>query len=724
MRKGKYYIRIFDIYTATVIVYTLMVLLVVFFFNRQYVTTQLANDKVNILSQSKDRYDRVFSISLKLATQIMMDKNLTNYVNEGSPYYRAQLFDKLTREYAVYYDSGFNLSMLLDGEDMVISKDGLRSLDNQILDITTERDIFAREMARLEDSVPFVVLRNTEKRTFTVVHKEKMAAYNKNVFFFTTFHDAVLLPNIGEKEDFALYMDGEFITGVNNILAKHEDLPLQSGEQIFKLKNHRVYTSGSGIFGEIEYVYATQGEMPRQVFFSIGFIMLIMGGVAVFISLKGSRFLYKPVQEVLSQLNKEGSVEDEMDYIARISLDIKKTNDHLMEDLKVKDTFLRSKYLYNLGMGMVPEEDLEGLVQQFHWERFENGCTAAILEYDVLSDDIPDDMSGEFISGIRLSIHYTVKELLLEACGAEVFEINNYKYGILFPLREVDRVEAIMYEKLAELRSKYKIDFSAAIGNSCDSLREASKSLSNAMYVSEYIYSTGSKRIITQKDMERIGFSNYYFPMDVESRLLAYIRENNWENGKILLNSVLDKNLKELTLEKEALIEFKFAIVSTVKRGLQLKNKSAEEVFGEGNILYLELNMCNNNQQLYEKIEELFEKLINYSSDSDNSLIEKILDYIHRNYAKDISLLDIAEELSISTYYASRLFRAEMNLNFKEYYNNYRITKAIEMLKQDKNLKVNELSAALGFNSSESFNRVFKKYTGMSTVAYKKNMNL
>ena len=63
-----------------------------------------------------------------------------------------------------------------------------------------------------------------------------------------------------------------------------------------------------------------------------------------------------------------------------------------------------------------------------------------------------------------------------------------------------------------------------------------------------------------------------------------------------------------------------------------------------------------------------------------------------------------------------------MNLNFgenfKEYLNIYRIKKAKEIIKQNNYVTVKELSAMVGFNNSDTFIRVFKRYEGTSPGQY------
>ncbi len=54
----------------------------------------------------------------------------------------------------------------------------------------------------------------------------------------------------------------------------------------------------------------------------------------------------------------------------------------------------------------------------------------------------------------------------------------------------------------------------------------------------------------------------------------------------------------------------------------------------------------------------------------------------------------------------------------KNYLNSYRIEKAKEILYHNTDMKVSTLGKQVGFNSSNTFIRVFTKYTGMTPKVF------
>ena len=101
-------------------------------------------------------------------------------------------------------------------------------------------------------------------------------------------------------------------------------------------------------------------------------------------------------------------------------------------------------------------------------------------------------------------------------------------------------------------------------------------------------------------------------------------------------------------------------------------------------------------------------------------MISEITGYINNNYSENITLKAISVRYYISPCYFSRTFKSLCGLSFTEYLNNVRI-KAAEELLAGTDMTVTDISAAVGFSGSTHFDRVFKKITGVSPTAYRRN---
>lgn len=88
--------------------------------------------------------------------------------------------------------------------------------------------------------------------------------------------------------------------------------------------------------------------------------------------------------------------------------------------------------------------------------------------------------------------------------------------------------------------------------------------------------------------------------------------------------------------------------------------------------------------------------------------IQKILLYIGKNYAKELTVQELAEEFQINDSYLSTLFKKEVGINLSNYLQKYRIYRAMELLKNT-DLRINEVAYKVGFQNPCYFTEQFKK---------------
>ncbi len=107
----------------------------------------------------------------------------------------------------------------------------------------------------------------------------------------------------------------------------------------------------------------------------------------------------------------------------------------------------------------------------------------------------------------------------------------------------------------------------------------------------------------------------------------------------------------------------------------------------------------------------------------DDKRVEAMLDYIGRNYNKDITLENVAKHALISYHYASKLFKQHTGKSFVEYLNYIRIEKAKELCSRYE-YRDYEIAEKVGVDNIYYFSRLFKKYTGMSTTEFRRKNRL
>lgn len=129
----------------------------------------------------------------------------------------------------------------------------------------------------------------------------------------------------------------------------------------------------------------------------------------------------------------------------------------------------------------------------------------------------------------------------------------------------------------------------------------------------------------------------------------------------------------------------------------------------------------------YENLDVFIDGLAKYmfnmlmSSHEDASdIIIRAKNYINANYKSGLSINNIADVLSISPAYFSRLFHQKTGEKYVDYVTKVRVEKAKEFLIQNPSISVKKLAGDVGYFSVHQFTSVFQKYTGMTPSEYTK----
>lgn len=99
-------------------------------------------------------------------------------------------------------------------------------------------------------------------------------------------------------------------------------------------------------------------------------------------------------------------------------------------------------------------------------------------------------------------------------------------------------------------------------------------------------------------------------------------------------------------------------------------------------------------------------------------IIKESLDYVHKNYAKQITIDDICDKFKINKCYFCYMFKKETGQTFINYLNNYKIEKSKNLLKNT-NMTLLDISLEVGFNNQSYYSTIFKKYTNMTPLEYR-----
>lgn len=208
-----------------------------------------------------------------------------------------------------------------------------------------------------------------------------------------------------------------------------------------------------------------------------------------------------------------------------------------------------------------------------------------------------------------------------------------------------------------------------------------------------------------------------HYPLDKESKLITMITLGDKTGAQKVLNEILAHTFlstgRDFSLVKARVLE----LVVVLSRAALHGGADTNRIFGMN---YKYLNQINE----YNTIEELtiwMSGIINTFTECVFDLqdvkhidvIYKSIEYIRRNYMKKVTLDDVAENVSLSPSYFSRIFKQETKTSFNSYLNNVRIEMSKKLL-LDEDIPLVDIATLAGFENQSYYSRVFKQITGLS----------
>lgn len=108
------------------------------------------------------------------------------------------------------------------------------------------------------------------------------------------------------------------------------------------------------------------------------------------------------------------------------------------------------------------------------------------------------------------------------------------------------------------------------------------------------------------------------------------------------------------------------------------------------------------------------------SSSVSEEMMETAKEYMNKNYARPLSLQDIAASVSLSPSHFHAMFKSICGMSPHDYLTSRRIDAAKDML-WNTHQGIPEIAASCGFGGQQYFSKVFKEQTGSTPSRYRRN---
>lgn len=292
--------------------------------------------------------------------------------------------------------------------------------------------------------------------------------------------------------------------------------------------------------------------------------------------------------------------------------------------------------------------------------------------------------------------------------------------------QEAANITQTMEELAQNVFNEYRITILAGFGDLFTEVTEVSLSYDQAKQALEYAVYMNKKGIIWSSEAQ-IENTTYYYPLDSEQRLISTIRAGELEEAERIVRAIIAQNMEQ----RELSIEMKHQLVGEMKGTfLKLLDQKAFTEYSEIESVKRRVIDIGSSESLetiqnefFDIMEELCGLIANKKKDIHIQIIKQIKDYTAKNYSDtELTLYRVAEQVERPEKYISQLFKEVTGVNFSDHLIKVRMDQAIILLKEN-GLTVDEIAVRVGYNSSHSFRRAFKRLMGVSPSTYRQSVD-
>ncbi len=270
------------------------------------------------------------------------------------------------------------------------------------------------------------------------------------------------------------------------------------------------------------------------------------------------------------------------------------------------------------------------------------------------------------------------------------------------------------------LKQKYNVQVLIGIGAFVKSYEDLPESYTSSVSAIRKAHFFEENRIITYDEMLREEQNTSFYPSQEEADILNSLHAVDKASILRKVDDLYHSVLLQGVRKKEYVKEVSIMLIKNVIQSCLDEQMDMQAMLNEQMKLFDNIVSCETMSRLKEIVSDFLCKAAGLSAQQNNAnnLVSIAINYIHKNYSRELNLETLAQQVFITPGYLSILFKQETGINFIDYLHKYRIQMSKKLMK-DPQYKIYKISGMVGFRNAKHFSQVFKKYTGLTPKEYR-----
>lgn len=751
LHRRSFFTKLLIAYLIIVFAYTMIAVSLSFFKDSQSVRSELSQNQQNFLMQSRDKIDTKLGVSFNLIAQLRLNEHVVKFAELNRNYYEiTQTSFELQNNIDAFSEFGYSIDLMKTNDDLVITPQYSVDKRRYMEEIGMTKADYAKlgtdstsptiTLSSHSDKIPI----NNENASIRLVNPERVGIGN-SLFFVVSFFEKLLLPPLSPdtQEAFAIIEDGQYVTLKSSLDEKKQkqllafsiaELDEQATGDYAKISKGGLdlHLIRSNTMPQWSYVYITQNYSLMDSFspnlMGALLLLVILSFVGLTFAYMFSKRMYRPISHLVGTFKSYGEPTgaDEFVFLNETVARIGEANEQMKSALQEQRLSMRDKFLQDLLHGLIPAEKVEALLHMHQLHSLHASLSVCVVSF-TNDKELEEQYSKEAILTIKSKTSLIIQEQLKLHFPCELLDHDFTKFVFIISDSDTESIQKLLMKAMAQIEDAHAFGLTAAVGNPVASVSELDQSFVQALDILRARSAVDRTSVITYKQLSQVQMVSYYYPIDTERELISYVIRGKRENALSTLNRLLSENLEQRQLTKQQLDQFSLLVLATLSRIIQQLNMSSEEFIRTHKESLDIVQNGESKEGMVSAITTLFNAMIDTIDQQneimDNSTVRRMIEFIHKHYNKDLSLSMIAEEFNFSPGYVSIAFKNHSGENFKDYLNFYRVQQAKEIMRQQKDIKINDLALMVGCNNTNTFIRMFRKYEGLAPGQYAKKLN-
>ncbi|NLI59872.1 MAG: AraC family transcriptional regulator [Clostridiales bacterium] len=470
-----------------------------------------------------------------------------------------------------------------------------------------------------------------------------------------------------------------------------------------------------GVFSLEPLISSVNGIRTNTIYLSI--LVAILSIIGIYLI---TRKLCSPVKELIQEIrfNKGINILEDRDEM----IILRKAFKSLSNELEKNQRKIAQNQLINLLEGKSMYQSIDDqIIGQFDFQ-YEHFICASILI----------DKYDEFLKKFEVDRQYYLKMLIINISEQVInsfykcvgVNMDRGEIGLIINVSswQIPKLQVVLQECFQKIQNETAkiFDYTISVGlGKChkgdDSISISYIEASQALKL-RIIYGYGSI-IMWSNDF---GKHKYYYPTTIEKYILNQIETGDISTVEETVKELVEKIKNKIGISSDNVVQiFNQLVGNTVIKYLADINIDISQIFGSNFNIYNELSKKETMNDIEQWLINIYRRMLEYIRwNMGDDKVGKIVDYIEKNYKKDIGITDIADYLGFSYSHVRKIFKDKTGRNIVDFINSLRITEAKNLL-TNSDLCIKELALLVGYNNDQTFTRIFKKLEGVTPGEYR-----